>query len=202
MTTRVFVAQEGGDNFLVPNGTFIVELVIFLIILGVFWKYVVPPLRKAMTERQEMIRRQIEESRKTRERLEAAEAKYREVLSEARTEAAKIRDEARAEAGRIKAELREQAEREVAQIRQRGEEQLATQREQVVRQLRSEIGELAVTLAERIIGESMQDEARRRGTVDRFIDELDSMSATDDTGAREPAGTGRGRAGAELMGPT
>jgi F-type H+-transporting ATPase subunit b len=195
MTGHMFAAQEGGDNFLVPNGTFIVELVIFLIILGVVWKYVVPPVKKAMTERQEMIRRQIEESRKTRERLEAADAKYREVLSEARTEAAKIRDEARAEAGRIKAELREQAEREVEQIRQRGEEQLATQREQVVRQLRSEIGELAVTLAGRIIGESMQDEARRQDTVDRFIGELEAMSATDDAdegGAREPASRGRG----------
>ena len=195
MTAYVLAAQEGGgNNFLVPNGTFIAELLIFLIILGVFWKYVVPPVKKAMTERQKMIRRQIEESRKTRERLDAADAKYREVLGEARTEAAKIRDEARAEAGRIKAELREQAEREVAQIRQRGEEQLATQREQVVRQLRSEIGELAVTLAERIIGESMQDEARRRDTVDRFIDELDAMSARDDAdeaGTREPAGTGR-----------
>lgn len=170
--------EEGGDsNFLVPNGTFLVELAIFLIILYVVWKYVVPPVKKAMTERQDMVRRQIEESREARERLEQADARYREVLAEARTEAAKIRDEARAEAGKIKAELREQAEREVAQIRQRGEEQLATQREQVLRQLRTELGELAVALAGRIVGESMADDARRRGTVDRFIEELEAMPA-------------------------
>ena len=170
--------EEGGDsNFLVPNGTFLVELAIFLIILYVVWKYVVPPVKKAMTERQDMVRRQIEESREARERLEQADARYREVLAEARTEAAKIRDEARAEAGKIKAELRGQAEREVAQIRQRGEEQLATQREQVLRQLRTELGELAVVLAGRIVGESMADDARRRGTVDRFIEELEAMPA-------------------------
>jgi len=170
--------EEGGDsNFLVPNGTFLVELAIFLIILYVVWKYVVPPVKKAMAERQDMVRRQIEESREARERLEQADARYREVLAEARTEAAKIRDEARAEAGKIKAELREQAEREVAQIRQRGEEQLATQREQVLRQLRTELGELAVALAGRIVGESMADDARRRGTVDRFIEELEAMPA-------------------------
>ena len=185
MTAHVLAAAEGGGNFLVPNGTFLAELAIFLIILWVFWKYVVPPVQKAMTARQEMVRRQIEESREARERLEAADAKYRETLAEARTEAAKIRDEARAEAGKIKAELREQAEREVAQIRQRGEEQLATQREQVLRQLRSEIGELAVTLAGRIVGESMADEARRRGTVERFIDELEAMSASDGAPADE-----------------
>ena len=187
--TAAVLAQEGGNNnFLLPNGTFIVELAIFLIILGVFWKYVVPPVRKAMGERQDMIRRQIEESRQAHERLEQAEAKYREVLTVARTEAAKIRDEARAEAGKIKAELREQAEREVNQIRLRGEEQLATQREQVLRQLRAELGELAVTLAGRIVGESMTDEARRRGTVDRFIQELEGMPAR--AGAEASADTG------------
>ena len=185
MTARVLAAEEGGDSiFLIPNGTFWVELLIFLIVFWVIWRYVVPPVKKAMSERQEMVRRQIEEARRTRERLDEADAKYRELLAQARTEAAKIRDEARAEAGKIKAELREQAEREVAQIRQRGEEQLATQREQVLRQLRAEIGELAVTLAGRIVGESMQDEARRRGTVDRFIDELDAMSARDGGGTR------------------
>lgn len=197
MTARVLAAEEGDSIFLIPNGTFWVELLIFLIVFGVIWKYVVPPVKKAMTERQEMVRRQIEESRETRERLDAADAKYRELLGEARTEAAKIRDEARAEAGKIKAELREQAEREVAQIRQRGDEQLATQREQVTRELRTEIGQLAVALAGRIVGESMEDEARRRGTVDRFIAELDGMAARDTTGTAEsPAAAQGGRGNA------
>lgn len=194
------LAQEEGGNdiFLVPNGTFIAELLIFLIVFGVIWRYVVPPVKKAMAERQEMVRRQIEEARKTRELLEQAEAKYREVLGEARTEAAKIRDEARAEAGRIKAELREQADREIALIRQRADEQLATQREQVLRQLRSEIGSLSLQLAERIVGESMEDEARRRGTVDRFITELDEMAAREaareSEGKAEATTAGRGKA--------
>ncbi len=196
MSAYILAAEEGGtDNFLVPNGTFFAELLIFLVIFWVIGKYVVPPVKKAMTERQEMVRRQIEESREARERLDDADAKYREVLGEARTEAAKIRDEARAEAGKIKADLREQAEREVAQIRQRGEEQLATQREQVVRELRGEIGRLSVALAGRIVGESMEDEARRRGTVDRFIDELSAMSAADgDDTSGGPAKGAKGKA--------
>jgi F-type H+-transporting ATPase subunit b len=175
MTGRVLAQEEGNDIFLIPNATFWVELVIFLLMLFVIWRYVVPPIRKATPERQEMVRRQVEESRLAKERLEKADADYREAMSEARTEAAKIRDEARAEAGRIKAELREQAEHEVALIRQRGEEQLERQREQVKRELSAEIGQLAVTLAGRIVGESMQDEANRRGTVDRFIAELEGM---------------------------
>lgn len=181
MTTARTLAAEGGggSNFLIPNATFFAELVIFLGVLWVIWRYVVPPVRRAMNQRQEMVRNQVEESQAASERLEAAERKYQEALDEARTEAAKIREGARAEAQRIKEEMRDSAEREVAGIRQRGEEQLATQREQVVRELRSEIGNLAVTLSERMVGESLADDTRRSATVDRFLDELDGMSATE-----------------------
>jgi F-type H+-transporting ATPase subunit b len=85
MTGRVLAQEEGGDLFLLPNATILVELVIFLLILFVIWRYVVPPIRKATQERQEMIRRQVEESRQAKERLEQADAAYREALSEART---------------------------------------------------------------------------------------------------------------------
>jgi ATP synthase F0 subunit b len=174
------LAEQGGKNiFLIPNATFFVELVIFLIVLGVVWRYVVPPVRRAMGERQEMVRRQIQESQRASKRLAEAEARYSEALAEARVEAAKIREAARADAQEIKDEMRQQAEQEVARIGERGAEQLATQREQVVRELRGELGQLAVTLAGRIVGESVADDARRAGTVDRFLDELQGMATPD-----------------------
>jgi F-type H+-transporting ATPase subunit b len=189
MSAEILTAQEGGtNNFLIPNATIIVELLIFLVIFWVIWRYAVPPLKRAMTERQEMIRRQIEESQQARTRLQEAEARYSEALAEARVEAAKIRETARADAQEIKDEMRQQAEQEVARIRQRGEEQLATQRGQVVRELRSELGELAVALAGRIVGESLADDARRAGTVDRFLDELHGMAAPDSSPERSTDG--------------
>jgi F-type H+-transporting ATPase subunit b len=178
MSSNYLAAPEGGGNlFLIPNATFFVELVIFLVVLWVLWRYVVPPVKRAMDERQNMVRRQIEESQQASKRLAEAQARYSRAIAEARVEAAKIRETARADAQEIKDELRQQAEQEVARIRERGEEQLATQREAVVRELRGELGTLAVTLAGRIVGESMADEARRAGTVDRFLDELEGMAA-------------------------
>ncbi|HEY3896275.1 MAG TPA: F0F1 ATP synthase subunit B [Pseudonocardiaceae bacterium] len=166
----------GGNLFLIPNATFFVELVIFLIVLGVIWRYVVPPVKRSMGERQEMVRRQIQESQQASKRLAEAESRYAAALAEARVEAAKIRESARADAQEIKEEMRHQAEQEVARIQQRGAEQLTNQREQVVRELRGELGNLAVTLAGRIVGESVADDARRAGTVDRFLDELQGMA--------------------------
>jgi ATP synthase F0 subunit b len=174
------LAEQGEKNiFLIPNATFFVELVIFLIVLGVVWRYVVPPVKRATAARQEMVRRQIQESQQASKRLAEAQARYSEALAEARIEAAKIRESARADAQEIKDEMRRQAEQEVERIRERGEEQLANQRDTVVRELRGEIGKLAVTLAGRIVGEAVADDARRTGTVDRFLDELQGMASTD-----------------------
>jgi F-type H+-transporting ATPase subunit b len=58
-----------------------------------------------------------------------------------------------------------------------GRAQLEAQRAQIVAELRADLGRHAVELASRIVGESLEDEARTRGTVDRFLDDLDSVSA-------------------------
>jgi F-type H+-transporting ATPase subunit b len=172
------------DLFLVPNGTIIAELIAFLIILFILHRYVVPRLQKAMTDRQKMIEDQIEESKQAKERLEAAEKQYKEAMDEARTEAAKIRDDARAQGTAILEDLRRQAQAEQDRIVAQGREQLAAERQQLVAELRSELGRLAVELAGRIVGESLEDEARRAGTVERFLGELDQDQMAESRGSR------------------
>ena len=177
MAANLLAAEEGGDsNFLVPNGTFIAELVAFAILLWLISKYVLPPLSRAMTQRQDFIDQQIKDSQEAKERVEKAEQDLRELLESTRADANRIREEARAEGKAIIAELREKAQEEADRVRSRGEEQLASEREQVVAQLRAEIGGLAAELAERIVGESLRDEARQRRIVDRFLDDLDERS--------------------------
>ena len=191
MRTTVLAA----DNFLLPNGTIIAELVAFLIILWVLWKYVVPPLSKSLQARQDMVQKQVEDSEQAQRKLKAAEERYDQALTEARTEAAKIRDTARADAERIREELREQATAEVERIRQRGEEQLASQRDQVVRQLRGELGGLAVQLAGQLVGHELADTDSKRSTVDRFLNQLDEMPGKSGGAAAASSGGGAGASG-------
>jgi len=162
-------------NFLVPNGTFIVEVLAFLLILWVLAKYVVPPINKAMVDRQEAIRRRIEELDEAKAQAQAVEEQYREQLKEARHEAARIREEAREEGAVITAELREQAQSEAERIVRQAHLQVEAERQQVVQQLRRQVGTMATTLAERIVGESLEDDARRDRTVERFIATLESQ---------------------------
>ena len=167
-----------GSNFLVPNATFFAELLAFLIVLGVLWRYVLPPVTKALDERSKIIRTQMEEADATKEKLAATEADYRAKMQEAGTLAAQIRDEARADAAAIREEMLAKAREESDRIIAAGRSQLQAERAAIVRQLRSEVGTLAVDLAGRIVGESLEDEARQRGTVDRFLSEIDAGART------------------------
>jgi F-type H+-transporting ATPase subunit b len=196
------VLADGG-NFLVPNATFFAELIAFALILGILGRYVLPPVQKAMRERQAIINKQIEDSEAARRKLAEAQEEYQRALTEARTQAAQIRDNARMDAQRIVDEMVARAQEESARVVARGEELLAKQRQATVRELRAEIGTLAVELASRIVGESLADEARRRATVDRFLAELEqadhaSGTATGRTTAPSAAagnGAGGGAAG-------
>jgi ATP synthase F0 subunit b len=158
-------------------GEFISELVALAVILFVLWRYVVPPVRKIMRDQQETVRRQVEGAKVAAGRLAAAELKYQEALAEARTEAAKIRDTARADAQRIAEEMREHAQREVERIRQRGQDDLESQRLAVIRELRARIGTMTVTEATELVSAHLSSDAKRSATVDRFLDELEAMSA-------------------------
>jgi len=164
-------------NFLVPGWTFVAELVAFLIILEILRRYVLPPIQKALTDRQAMIAKQVEDAETAKAQLAEAEKSYQHALNEARTEAAQIRENARAEAQRTVEELRAAAQEEQARIVARGEEQLASQRSAIVRELRAEIGTLAVELSEKIVSQRLTDDAQVSATVDAFLAGLESQDA-------------------------
>ena len=181
------LAAESSNPLLPPVGEIVVGTITFAILAAVMIKYVVPRFEQIFVERRAAIEGGIERAEAMQAEAQAALEQYRAQLAEARNEAAQIRDRARAEGQQILEELRIQAQEESARIVARGEEQLASARQQVVTELRGQIGTLAVQLAGQVVGESLAEDARRRGTVDRFLNELDSMTAAGDgaVGARE-----------------
>jgi F-type H+-transporting ATPase subunit b len=169
------------ENPLIPPwGEIIIGLIAFGLVVLVMMRFVAPRFEQVFRARREAIEGGIERAEAMQAEAKAALEQYRAQLAEARTEAAQIRDAARADGQQIIEELRVQAQEESARILARGEEQLAANRQSVVNDLRGQIGALAVELAGKVVGESLADEARRRGTVDRFLDQLDEMTAGSD----------------------
>jgi F-type H+-transporting ATPase subunit b len=179
------LAAEGGEGGfwestypVIPHpGELIVGIIAFAVLYFLYKRFVVPRLEAMLDERQRTIEGGIERAEAMQAEAKAALEQYKSQLAEARNEAAQIRDAARAEGQQIIEELRTQAQEESARIVARGEEQINSARQQVVNELRGQIGALAVDLAGRVVGESLADDARRQGTVDRFLDQLDGMNA-------------------------
>jgi F-type H+-transporting ATPase subunit b len=172
------LAAEGALNPLLPHPSeIILGLVAFAILYWVIKKFVSPRFETLYSERAAKIEGGIERAEQAQAQAQQALDEYKAQLAEARAEAARIRDDARAEGTQIIEELREQAQAESARIVAQGQHQLDAQRAQIVAELRADLGKVAVQLAGKVVGEALEDDARRRGTVDRFLNELDAVAA-------------------------
>jgi F-type H+-transporting ATPase subunit b len=174
----LILAAEGPVNPVIPHTSeIILGLVAFLLLLFVVKKFVSPRFEALYEERTAKIEGGIEKAEQAQAEAQRTLEQYKEQLAEARAEAARIRDDARAEGLQIVEELREQAQAESARIVAQGQHQLDAQRAQIVAELRADLGRTAVELASKVVGESLEDDSRRRGTVDRFLNELDAVAA-------------------------
>ncbi|MBI3687656.1 MAG: F0F1 ATP synthase subunit B [Actinobacteria bacterium] len=171
------LAAGGEPNPLIPNlGEVIIGLVAFAVLGYALMKLAFPAFERAYAARTEAIEGGLRRAEETQAEARRVLEEYTRQMAEARTEAATIRDDARADAERITEAMRQHAQEESARIVARGEEQLAGQRQYLVAELRREIGQLSVDLAERIVGDSLSGTVARRKTVDRFLAELDDVS--------------------------
>jgi F-type H+-transporting ATPase subunit b len=153
----------------------VAELVGFVVMLFVLWKYVLPPVGNMVRKRQDEVQRQVDEAEEATRKLEDARGRLDDAVQRADAEGARIRDDARAEATRIREELKEQAEAEVERMLQRGREQLVADRDQAVRKLRTELGGASMELAERVIRTTLDDDGARNDTVESFLSEIESL---------------------------
>ena len=145
-------ASQAEGNFLLPNGTFFVVLIIFLIVLGVIGTFVVPPISKVLKERENMVTKTAADNKKSAEQFAAAQEDYEKAMSEARVTASAARDEARAEGRKLLDEMRGRVEEQVSSTLQDASEQLKREGDAVAAELRSRVEGMSTTLASRILG--------------------------------------------------
>ena len=187
----VVVTAAGADKPpLIPH---IPELIFGFVMLGIVYlvvaKKVVPNIERAYEERRAAIEGGMKQAEEAQAQAQAALQSYEAQLAEARAEANTIREQAREEGASIIAELRSQANAEATRITESAKRQIEAERQQAVVQLRQEVGAMSTTLASKIVGESLQDEVRQNGIVDRFLAELESGAVTPQKIGSPSAGT-------------
>jgi F-type H+-transporting ATPase subunit b len=180
----VLLGSSSGSNtnFILPNGTFFAELIIFLVVLGVIAWFILPSLRRVLDERAHFLTgaqraletARAEASRLDKERatvLEIARASARAILEGAARSADEFVEEARA---------RGQAENDRRVADATGA--IEAERRRVHAAVMAEAVALVVAAAERIVGGGL-DAERHRETI---------AAALADAEATAPGG-GRGR---------
>jgi F-type H+-transporting ATPase subunit b len=167
---------ESSNPLVPPLDELIIGLVAFLIVFALLSKLALPGIRKALDERTASIEGGIARAEQREAEAHALYEQYQAQLAEARTEAAQIRAQAQSDKVAMVEEARREASEAAAAVTARAEAQIGAERASTVASLRREVGTLAVTLASKVVGESLEDDDRARATVDRFIADLEAQA--------------------------
>lgn len=155
----------------------------FVILYLLFARFVLPAMSKTLAAREDKITGGMARAKAMQAEAEAAKEAYAAQLAKANQEAAAIRTNARSDGERIIAEARAQAQTAVEALNERANALILAERDAAAGALRRDVGDLAVDLAGKIVGESLSDDARAKAVIDRFIADLEAQAA-----AEEPAG--------------
>jgi F-type H+-transporting ATPase subunit b len=179
----MYLASSSNQNPILPDNTeLVIGAIAFLIVFGVLYKILLPRIQKTLEERTAAIEGGLEKATETQEEAKRTLQQYQAQLAEARHEASRLRQDAQEAGAQILAELREQGEAERQRRVAAAHEQIEAERAQALQALRAEVGALAVELASRVVGESLDEVARQRRVVDRFLAELETESAPSSRG--------------------
>lgn len=171
------------SNFLIPNGTLIVEIIAFLVVLFVVARYVVPPLNRVLGERQEQIRSSLAAADEARAEADATRAQRQQIVDEARQQAREIVAHANATAERLRAESVERAQQEHDRILATAADEIAVARQRAVDEVSAQLGALVLSVARQVIGREVDAETHR-GLIDEAVAALRASTDTAAAGSQ------------------
>lgn len=174
-TSGVLAAADGYHiSFDWP--VFFSQLFGFAVIIFVFVRWILPPLKRMMSKSQDTIARQLEESSKAAERLDEAKKSYDNALVEAQVELDRLRSDARADADHIIEQMREAATAEVERVRKQGRDQIAQLHRQMVRDLQAELVTNMLDRTEERVRQQLATLQAKADSVDKFLEDLEVMA--------------------------
>jgi len=150
------------------------QVITFLIALAIVWKVSWKPLMKFIRDRQEKVRKTLDDAENSRQAIARLESEYKTKLEQIERKSAELISIARQEAGRTKDEIIQTAQAEAMGLRKKAREQLEQDRRQLMADMRSEIIGLSMAIAEKALHEPMPELVQDR----KFQDILKGLKGT------------------------
>ena len=149
-------------------GLYIWTIVVFVILLSLLGKFAWRPLLLALDQRQESIRRSLDDAAKAKQELERLQTESQRILAEARSEAESIVARTRDDANRLRDEMRQKAQAEAANIVKNAQKQIELETNRALQQIRHEAVDLSVAIASKLLQRNVSKQDTERLIEDTF----------------------------------
>lgn len=182
-TGWLLAAEEGGheeepsglDLILPETAELIWATLAFALVAFFLMRIAWPKIRAAVEAREAEIAGNLQSAETTKTEAQQTLDEYKAQLADARSDSNRIIEEARQSAEQVRKDMIAKAEAEAATIVERAGEQIENERKRTLEELRGEVGRLAVDLAERVVGNSIDRQAQSK-LVDDYISQVGGMS--------------------------
>ena len=149
-------------------GLYIWTIVTFLVLVALLAKFAWRPLLAALDERQQAIRKSLDDARQAKQDLERVHAESAKILAQARTEAEAIVASTRTDVNQFREEMRVKAREEAAGIVKNAERQIELETARALQQIRHEAVDLSVTIASKLLQRNVSKDDNARLIEDTF----------------------------------
>ena len=168
-----FLASTGTAGVIEINGTVIVELLTFLLMLAVLARFVYPEVVKVAEARQRAVAEQLRLAEQAKTDAEARLKQAQAQLEDARKTAQQVIDAANRSGEQARQDLKQRAEEEARRIAESARKEIEVERERALQSAREELASLVVVATEKVIGGTL-DDRKHRELIERAIEEVAS----------------------------
>ncbi len=165
--------MENLPSILTPDlGLLFWMLLAFLVVFLVVAKYGFPAIINMVEERKQFIDESLAKAKEASERLANIKAEGESMLQEARQKQAQILKEAADTRDAIVAQAQDKAREEGNRLIAEAKAEIESQKQAAISEIRSQMADLSVRVAEKILRKELSTESRQMETIDRLLDEV------------------------------
>ena len=153
--------------------------IVFLVVFFILWRWGFPSIIKMVNERKNYIDESLAKAEEANLRLANIQKQGEELLMEAREKQAQILREASQTRDTIVEQAQEKAHEESARILSEAKAEIESQKQAAIRDIRTQVAELSVQIAEKILRKQLTTSAEQAQLIDSLLDEVASSNGTE-----------------------
>lgn len=167
-------------SLLLPDGGLLFWMtIVFLVVFFILWRWGFPSIIKMVNERKNYIDESLAKAEEANLRLANIQKQGEELLMEAREKQAQILREASQTRDSIVEQAQEKAHEESARILSEAKAEIESQKQAAIRDIRSQVAELSVQIAEKILRKQLTTSAEQAQLINSLLDEVASSNGTE-----------------------